>query len=146
MSFLILLSLFAKLPDAVREVRASSCQAIRVNVALGMTTQIVLEQEPEVTLHADQKHFKIYSNEVSKKSFAIIPTISAVEIENFGDGRNRALNSSELAHFLDNSFRTNLFVFFKNQNQLLFDLRFVEKSKADRVLKVSQDFSGDCNL
>lgn len=132
--------------QGVREVEATSCDVIRVNVGLGMTTQIVLEQEPEVTLFADKKHFKVNTNSSAPRSLAIIPFVDSNEIEVFRNSSGHLPGPKDLATALDKSFKTNLFVFFKNQNQLMFEMRFVEKAKADYILKVKQVFRENCVL
>jgi len=148
MSSLFLIHLFSLLIAApgVREVEATSCDVIRVNLGLGMTTQIVLEQEPEVTLFADKKHFKVNTNSSAPRSLAIIPFISSNEVDVFRNEAGRLPEEKSLAAALDKSFKTNLFVFFKNNNQLMFELRFVEKSRADYILKVKQIFKESCVL
>lgn len=146
---LLLLSLFAAgswSRPGVREVTNSSCDIIRVNLGLGHTTQIILEQEPKVTLFADQKHFRINTNPVSPRSLAIIPYVEPAELETFRSPNGRYPNTKALTAAVDGSFKTNLFVFFENNNQLMFELRFVEKEKADYILKVLQTFKKDCTL
>ena len=130
----------------VREVVYTSCDVIRVNLGLGMTTQIVFEQEPRLTLYADHQHFRINTNDLASRSLAIIPFVEASEINDFRDANGKLPGPKELASLLDQSFKTNLFVFFDNSNQLMFELRFVEKKNADFVLKVKQDFDGECAL
>lgn len=132
--------------SGVREVEATSCEVIRVNLGLGMTTQIVLEQAPEVTLYADKRHFKITTNSSAPRSLAVIPFVSGSEIDVFRNSEGKLPSPKALAEALDQSFRTNLFVFFKNNNQLMFELRFVEKNRADFILKVKQVFREGCNL
>lgn len=130
----------------VREVSASSCDIIQVNLGLGMTTQIVLEQEPKVTLYADKKHFKITTTSLSPRSLAIIPFVESSEIEALQSSQNKKLSPKGLASELDKSLKTNLFVFFDNSNQLMFQLRFVEKNKADYIVMVKQLFKKGCGL
>jgi hypothetical protein len=130
----------------VRVVKSTSCNAIRVNLGLGMSTQIVLEQEPKVTLYADKTHFKIKTNSMSPRSLAIIPYVSPSEIEGLSQGNGSSLSPKKLASALDDSLKTNLFVFFENNNQLMFELRFVEKTRADYILKVQQEFDKECVL
>lgn len=130
----------------VREVSASSCDIIQVNLGLGMTTQVVLEQEPKVTLYADKKHFKITTTSLSPRSLAIIPFVESSEIEALQSSQNQRLSPKRLASELDKSLKTNLFVFFDNNNQLMFQLRFVEKNKADYIVMVKQIFKKGCNL
>ncbi|MBX3023012.1 MAG: hypothetical protein KF799_15155 [Bdellovibrionales bacterium] len=133
-------------PSGVRLVSSSSCQIIPVKLGLGMTTQIVLEQEPKVTLYADKKHFKIVTNGTSPRSLAIIPYFESSELDIFRGPKGDLPSAAALANDLNRSFKTNLFVFFENNNQLMFELQFVDKSKADYILKVSQSFNGNCNL
>ena len=130
----------------VRTVSSSSCQVIPVNLSLDMTTQIVLEQEPKVTLYADKKHFKVITNASSPRSLAIIPVVESTELDLFHNPKGGLPAPAALASALDRSFKTNLFVFFDNNNQLMFELRFVEKEKADYILKVTQVFGGGCEL
>lgn len=130
----------------VRTVTSTSCRAVRVNLAVGMTTQLVLEQEPKVTLYADKKHFKVVTNATSPRSLAVIPVIESADLDHLGDAGAGTLAPAAQARALDGSFKTNLFVFFDNSNQLMFDLRFVEKEKADYILKVKQAFNGGCEL
>ncbi len=130
----------------VRKISSSSCKVVPVNLAIGITTQIVFEQEPKVTLYADKKHFKVVTNASSPRSLAIIPTIESNELDVFRSPRGNLPSPSLLATALDRSFKTNLFVFFDNNNQMMFELRFVQKDKADYILKVSQVFNGDCEL
>ena len=127
----------------VRQVSSSSCEIVPVNLGLGMTTQIVFEQEPKVTLYADKKHFKVVTNSSSPRSLAIIPVIEGTELDN---SRSLLANPTSLVNFLNKSFKTNLFVFFDNNNQLMFELKFAEKPKADYILKVTQTFNGSCEL
>ncbi len=152
--FIIFLLLTLALPTGVdarktsgmRVVTSTSCDPIRVNLGLGMTTQIVLEQKPKVTLHADKRHFKIHTTEHSSRSIAIIPFVESNELNAFRNGQGKLPSPKALAELLDKSFKTNLFVYFENDNQLMFDLRFVEKSKADYLVKVRQTFNERCVL
>jgi hypothetical protein len=132
--------------NALRKVSASSCQIIPVNLGVGMTTQIVLEQEPKVTLYADKKHFKVITNSSSPRSLAIIPVVESGELDLFRDSKGALPQQSALAAALDRSLKTNLFVFFDNGNQLTFELHFVDKNKADNILKVNEVFNEDCVL
>lgn len=143
---LYLIPLLANAKSGVRETSNTSCQVIRVNLGLGMTTQIVFDEAPQVTLYADKKHFKINTNSVSPRSVSVIPFVQPSELNVFRTSSGKLPSASALAASLDKSFKTNLFIFFKNNNQLVFDLRFVEKKKADYILKVKQVFKKDCNL
>lgn len=136
----------ARASTALRKVTSSSCQIIPVNLGLGMTTQIVLEQEPKVTLYADKKHFKIVTNASSPRSLAIIPVLESSDLDPFRDAKGELPSPAALAAALDRSYKTNLFVFFENNNQLMFELRFVEKKKSDYIVKVTETFTGDCSL
>jgi hypothetical protein len=132
--------------NALRKIESTSCRAIPVRVGLDMTTQIVFEQEPKTTLYADRKHFKIVTNSSSNRSLAIIPVVEPSELDAFRDSKGRLPSPDALASALDRSFKTNLFVFFDHGNQLTFQLHFVDKNKADQILKVKQIFDGDCVL
>lgn len=150
---IFLLTLFFTLPaeglkpvHGVRSVSGTSCDIIPVNLSLGMTTEIVFEQEPKVTLYADKKHFKIVTNATSPRSLAIIPVIEGTELDSLSANRSTTANPEALAALLNRSFKTNLFVFFDNNNQLMFDLHFTGKPKADYILKVTQTFGGKCDL
>lgn len=145
--YLILYSLaLASTSSGVREVSGSSCDIIPINLALGMTTQIVLEQAPKVTLYADKKHFKINTNRISPRSLAIIPYIESNELAAFRNSSGRLPPPAILAHSLNKNYKTNLIVFFENSNQLMFEMRFVEKKKADLIVKVTQEFKKGCAL
>lgn len=141
----ILFALVAANND-IREVEATSCELIPVNLGLGKTTLIVLEQEPETTLYADKKHFRVNSHPSAPRSLSVIPFVDSSEIDLFRDSTGLLPGPKRLAELLNQSFKTNLFVFFKNNNQLMFELRFVEKNKADNVLKVKQVFNEGCTL
>lgn len=136
--------LFAK--NGVREVSASSCEVVPVRLALGQTTQVVLEQEPKLTLFADKKHFKINTNELAPRSLAIIPFFEGAEIETLSGRQSGSWSPDQLVRALNGAYKTNLFVFFEGQNQLMFELEFAPKAKADYILKVKQIFKGDCAL
>lgn len=131
------LSLMAE-ARGVREVSGSSCRPIQINLGLGLTTQLIFEQEPKVTLFADKTHFKIVTNPSSPRSVAIIPNVDPSELER--------LKGRSIARVLDQNLKTNLFIIFAGSNQLMFDLRFVDKAKADYVVKVNQTFPEDCVL
>lgn len=136
----------AKTADKVRTVSKTSCQVIPVNLALNVTTLVVLEQEPKTTLYADKKHFRIVNDSSSPRSLAIIPVVESSELDLFRDAKGVLPAAKALATALDRNFKTNFFVFFENNNQLMFELRFVEKEKADYILKVTQVFNEDCAL
>lgn len=137
---------FAANTLGVRKVTATSCEVTQINLGLGLTTQIVFEQEPKLTLYADKKHFKITSNDLAPRSLAIIPFFESGEMNLFRDSQGNLLPPDKLASALNNSFKTNLFVFFKNNNQLMFELKFSPKEKADYVVKVKQNFGKECVL
>ena len=143
---LIFLFSFQIVHSAVREVSKSSCEVIHINLGLGMTTQVLFEQDPKVTLYADKKHFKISTNTLSPRSLAIIPFIESSEMDAFRNNKGQLPSSKILASHLDVNFRTNLFVFFENNNQLMLDLRFVEKRAADYIVKIKQVFNRNCAL
>lgn len=149
-NYLILLFVFVPIfafgKSGVREISSSSCDIIHVNLGLGMTTQIMLDQEPKVTLYADKTHFKINTTPVAPRSISIIPFVDPAELNVFRDSRGKLPSQKALAIALDKSFKTNLFIFFDNDNQLMFELHFVEKKKADYLLKVKQTFKKDCVL
>lgn len=133
----------------VREVKATGCDIIRVNVSLGMTTVLDLADvgEPSLTLHADEEHFILRTHENAKRSIAILPQVSEADLRRIfhhQDGVSRS--ESELAQGLDRSFRTNLFVFFKTNQRLMFQLRFVPKAQADYVLRIKPEFRKECHV
>lgn len=136
-------SLSAKI---LRNVSSSSCNSVAVNVGLDMTTQLVFEQEPKVTLFADKRHFKIVTNALSPRSLAIIPFIEGNELDVFRNSSGHLPSGPALASALDKNFNTNLFVFFDHGNQLTFHLHFVDKSKADNIVKIQQKFDDGCVL
>jgi hypothetical protein len=136
---------FASAGPTMREVSSTSCKAIPIELGIGMTTQIIFEQEPKVTLFADQTHFKVVTNGKANRSIAIIPLISSSEIEGIKNG-HPGMSSEAVAAALNASIKTNLFVFFENNNQLMFELRFADKKNADYMVKVKQVFTGECVL
>jgi hypothetical protein len=143
---IILFSISALAASKIRKITSTSCEPIRINLGLGMSTQIVLEQEPKITLYSDKKHYRISTNELSPRSLAIIPFVETTEIDKFADSTGKLPEAQRLAELLDTNFKTNLFVFFENHNQMMFDLRFVEKKRADYIVKVSQSFGKGCDL
>lgn len=130
---------------SLREVKSTSCKAIPIELGVGITTQIIFEQEPKVTLFADQTHFKVVTNPSASRSIAIIPVISSNEIEAMKNGRG-SLSPEALTAALNKNIKTNLFVFFDNNNQLMFELRFADKKNADYLVKVKQEFNDGCVL
>lgn len=147
---LLIFQSFMQLPIGVREVKATSCQVIPVYLSPGLTTQLIFEQAPVLSLHADDQHFKVHTNEAAPRSIAIIPNVDGGIIAQMfpqAPGMPPTIPSAkELVRKLDQNLRTNLFVFFKKSNQLMFELRFVEKSKADYIIHIKQSFSQECVL
>jgi len=146
-----LLQIILALPIGVRDVTATSCEIVRVNLAPGMTTQLVFEGPPVLSLHADEQHFQIRTNEDAPRSIAIIPHIDSGTVNRLFPSQDPGglpvtPSHRELVARLDENLRTNLFVFFRRSNQLMFELRFVEKSKADYIVNVRQEFNKDCRL
>tara|TARA_B100000941_G_C28144697_1_gene369515 strand:- start:48 stop:509 length:462 start_codon:yes stop_codon:yes gene_type:complete len=124
--------------SGVRKVQASSCEVVKIYVAVGITTQLALEQEPRTTLFADKNHFVINTSDSAPRSLAIIPKFNPNELS--------SLPQKNQVKALDKNYKTNLFIFFDNQNQLMFELRFVEKEKADYIVDIKQTFPKDCML
>lgn len=146
---LTLLIIQASANTGVREVKATGCDIIRVNVSLGMTTVLDLADvgEPTVTLHADEEHFILRTHENAKRSIAVLPQVTEADLRKILNDQDQSSKSdSQLASGLDRAFRTNLFVFFKNNQRLMFQLRFVQKSKADYVLRIRPEFKGTCRI
>jgi hypothetical protein len=103
--------------------------------------------EPRVTLHADPTHFILQSDESAKRSLAIIPTVTDQVIQRLftdSNGEFSNPNQVQLARRLDENLKTNLFVFFPSGVRMMFELRFVEKSKADYVLAIQYKAKGGC--
>jgi len=142
----ILYMLIAAHPNGVRNVEATSCDVIRINVSLGMTTVLDLTQvgEPTVTLHTDEERFILRTHENAKRSIAILPQVSEQEVRMLSRNSNQVLSGRALANTLDRTFRTNLFVFFKSNARLIFQLRFVEKTRADYVVRIKQSYKKEC--
>jgi hypothetical protein len=146
----LLFTLLTGLSSGVRDVSATSCDIIPIRVALGITTQLVFEQPPTLMLYADEEHFKVKTSPEAKRSIAIMPFVDSATLgrilEN-PNGHEVFISSGKiLAQKLDRLFTTNLFVFFKNSNQLMFQLRFVDKPGADYMVNVKQIFKGSCRL
>lgn len=147
MSSFFLGFLLLGLESGVREVRASACDVIPVRLSLGITTQLIFDRKPSLSLLADQKHFKIESAPTVPRSLAIIPQFESNELEALSQSQEATVPSKKvLAQRLDLHFRTNLFVFFSQSGQLMFELRFVPPENADYVLKIREEFSQECQL
>lgn len=130
--------------SGVRFVDATSCDKTQIYLAVGMSTQVIFEDAPVVTYNGDEQNFRIRSSEDVPRSIVITPTITP---ESFAQAvGSQSGRSSQMTNRLDRTYSTNLFVFFKNSNQLLFQLRFVDKAKADNIIRVRQIFKKDCNL
>lgn len=132
----------------VREVKATGCDIVRVNVSLGMTTVLDLADvgEPTLTLHADEEHFILKTHENAKRSIAILPQVTEQDLRKIFSQENYSKAEPQLSQGLDKVFRTNLFVFFKNNQRLMFQLRFVPKANADYVLRIRPEFKGGCRV
>lgn len=131
--------------NAVRFVKASSCEATSVKLAVGMSTQIIFEEAPILTYNGDEQTFSVRTTEEIPRSVVLKPNISpdtVAQLVNSHQGRS----SKSVAAGLNQTYSTNLFVFFKNSNQLLFKLELVDKSAADNIIRVKQEFRKDCNL
>lgn len=131
--------------QGLREVRATSCDVVDIRLAVGQVTQMVFETVPVQTLFASEQFYKITSSPEAPRSVAIIPTISPDAIS---DSMNKQgiRSVSEIMRLLDKTYSTNLFVFFKNENQLQFRLRLVSKGEADAIVKITQIFRKNCSL
>lgn len=129
----------------VRFVDVSSCDVARVNLSVGMSTQIIFEEVPTVTYNGDEQNFKVRSTEDVPRSIVITPTITSESLAQ-SMSTHGVRSEQEMMSRLDRTYSTNLFVFFKNANQLLFQLHFVDKQKADNIVRVHQVFKKDCNL
>lgn len=140
---LILGAVIISAPGGVRAVSASPCDVIDVNLSLGMSALLQFDTDPTLTFHADEDHFLVRSSDSAKRTIAVIPHIKENELRQIthGDsGDSRLPSASEL----DRTFRTNLFVFFKGGSRLIFRLRFVEKDRADYVVRVRQSVKKGC--
>lgn len=136
------LSMLISTFGGVRFVDATSCDVVKVNLSVGMSTQLIFEEAPVATYNGDEQTFRIRSSEDAPRSVVITPTITPESLAQNMQGNQPA----QVMNRIDKTFSTNLFVFFKNSNQMLFQLRFVEKSKADNIIRVRQLFKKDCNL
>ena len=142
----IAFSLILNLPNGVRTIEATSCEIIDVRLSPGMSTLLQFDEEPNLTFHADDQHFLVKADATAKRSLAIIPNIKEQEVKRLFNLDSETWPSSRaIAEALDRAYRTNLFVFFKSQNRLLFRLRFVDKAEADYVLKIKQTYRKGCN-
>jgi hypothetical protein len=142
----IAFSLIMSLPSGVRTIEATSCEIIDVRLSPGMSTILQFDEEPNLTFHADDQHFIVKADPTAKRSLAIIPNIKEQEVRRlFNSDSDSWPSSKAIAEALDKAYQTNLFVFFKSQNRLLFRLRFVDKSAADYVLRIRQIYRKGCN-
>lgn len=142
----IALSITLAMPSGVRAIEASSCDIVDVRLSPGMSTILQFDEEPNLTFHADDQHFIVKTDPAAKRSLAIIPNIKEAEVKRLFPSDSEGWPSSRaIAEALDKAYRTNLFVFFKSQNRLLFRLRFVDKSEADYVLRIRQIYRKGCN-
>jgi hypothetical protein len=140
--FIMILSTIGNL--RVRTVTATSCDIIPINLGIGMTTQLVFDQEPRVTLYADKDHFLIQGTKEAPKSLAVIPLIRSNEIRS-SVGPEKS-STSAITELVDTAFTTNLFVFFSHNQQFMFEFHFVAKKKADFAVHIKRGFSGKCDL
>ena len=142
---LILFALILAHDSGVREITATPCDVVKVNVALGMSTVLDLSDvgEPTLTLVADETHYHIKTHENARRSIAILPAIQSDEIQRLTSSSGNS-NPSAVALLLDQTFQTNLFVYFKSNTRMIFQLRWVEKPKVDYVVKVRQTFRREC--
>jgi hypothetical protein len=145
-SLVLFLGMVAKPAPGVRKVSATPCEVVDVRVALGMSTLLEFEMPPQMSFHADKEHFEIHSTDSANRVLAIIPKVSSSEIQNLMAGGASANTPRALAALLDEYFKTNLFVFFKNSSRLIFRLRFSTKDEADYVVSVKQIFKEGCAL
>jgi len=142
---MIFFALILNISDiGVRRVEATACKVVDVRLSVGMSTLLEFDQEPTLTFHADDQHFSLKNSESAKRSLAIIPNIREQDVRSLFPNTDFPPGGAILADALDRTYRTNLFVFFKGSGRLMFQLRFVDKSKADYVLKIKQVFRKDC--
>lgn len=149
MNWILALFIVQAAPNTgVREIKATGCDIVRVNVSLGMTTVLDLADvgEPTLTLHADEEHFILKTHENAKRSIAILPQVTEQDLRKIFSQEGYSQAEPQLSQGLDKAFRTNLFVFFKNNQRLMFQLRFVPKTKADYVLRIRPEFKGGCRV
>lgn len=146
-TWLSILLVWANSHSGLREVKATACEIIPIKVAVGMTTQLIFEEEPKLTLFAEEKRYQIASNPQAPRSIAIIPRFSPEDIERAAiRSSQRSLSDKEVSKLLNEAFKTNLFVFFERQDQFLLSLQIVPKSQSDLIVKVHRKFSEDCVL
>ncbi len=132
-------------PSAVRFITASSCDATPVNLSIGMSTQLIFEEAPVLTYNGDEQTFVVRTTEDIPRSVVIKPTITPESLAQLM-GSQRHRSQREVISGLNQTYSTNLFVFFKNSNQLLFRLQLVDKGSADNIIRIRQSFKKDCNL
>ncbi len=141
------LQLLTAAPDhGVRVVKATSCDIIDVHVSLGMSVLLQFDSTPSLTFHADEEHFLVRSSDSAKRTLAIIPHVKEEELRRLTRQDEALPSGASLSKLLDRIFRTNLFVFFKNSSRLLFRFKFVEKERADYVLRIKQIYRKGCEL
>jgi len=146
-AFFISLLLVAAHGGGVRKVDATPCDVVDVNLSLGMSVLLQFDSDPSLTFHADEEHFLVRTTDSAKRTIAIIPHVKEEELRKLfrSEGGEFLLPSqNQVAAVLDKSLRTNLFVFFKNSTRLMFRLRFVEKDRADYVVRVRQTYKKGC--
>ena len=131
----------------VRVVDTSPCDVVDIYLSLGMSVLLQFDSDPTLTFHADEEHFIVRSSESAKRTIAIIPHVKEEEIRKLFRSENEEFHlpsTALVASTLDKTLRTNLFVFFKNSTRFIFRLRFVEKEKADYVVRIRQTFKKGC--
>lgn len=148
MSFMLFGLIMVAGQDGVRHVKATPCDVVDVHLSLGMSTLLQFDLPPTLSFHADEERFDIKTTDSAKRVIAIIPKISSKELESIlvTDISQSSVTPKTIARKLDEYFRTNLFVFFKDSTRLIFRLRFETKEKADYVVHVQQIFKEGCVL
>lgn len=134
--------------DGVRHIKATPCDVVDVHLSLGMSTLLQFDLPPTLSFHADEERFDIKTTDSAKRVIAIIPKISSGELERIlsTDPSQMSATPKVIARKLDEYFRTNLFVFFKDSTRLIFRLRFTTKDEADYVVHIQQVFKEGCVL
>lgn len=147
-SLILLAVVSASSGDGVRRVEATPCEVVDIRLSLGMSTILQFDTPPQLSFHADEERFDIKATDSANRVLAIIPKISGSEIERIlsSDPSPQAASPRNVARLLDEYFRTNLFVFFKDSTRLIFRLRFTTKDQADYVVHVRQMFKEGCVL